>query len=64
MTSNLIDLTDHPHCLCPQGKLEWAREAKAVYSVKAGFVAVIGYDKAIDATFCTQSQAVDAVLAA
>lgn len=60
----IIDLKDHQHNLCPAGKLEWFEGDRAVYGVKAGFVAVVGYERCIDHTFQSKSEARDAARAA
>jgi len=60
----IIDLNDHPHNLCRAGKLEWFEGDRAVYSVKAGFIAVVGSMRCVNQTFQSKSQAMDAARAA
>jgi hypothetical protein len=64
MEQQLIDLKDHPHNLCPAGKLEWSASDRAVYSVRAGFVAVVGFGRCLNQTFQNKREAMEAARAA
>lgn len=64
MTQQIIDLNEHPHNLCRAGKLEWFEGERSVYSVKAGYVAVVSFNRCVNHTFQSKSEAMDAARAA
>lgn len=67
MAHAIIQLKDHPHNDCKAAKLEWYQGDRSVYSVKAGFIAVVGFDPlefeplCVDHTFQSKSEAIDAI---
>lgn len=57
-----VETASHAHNADPTAKLEWSRGEKSVYAVRGGFVAIIGWGKAVDGLFPSLNEARDFLL--
>jgi hypothetical protein len=59
----VISSADHPNAKDPTAKIVWEdrRTLDAVYSVRGGFIATLGYPNCLAPLFASQNEAVAAI---
>ena len=59
MSRKIIQISDHPSNGDATAKLVWAEGSKSVYSVKGGFIAIVGWPFAAEGLFGSLAEARD-----